>query len=174
MRVPSHQARSAAEALREIERVRVVAIQRSVDNGVVLLVWGLTFLLDMVAFDLSRLTGSPWPAVAFLFCFNGGMLAWRWWYTRRQPVRLRRLVTNRVIWAWAWFYVALIGAGVGGWAVFVGRFPPLWFTLLGVVGALPLLVSGAHLWRAAHARIPSAARRRAGAEELAHGDTVTR
>jgi hypothetical protein len=82
---------------------------------------------------------------------NSAMLGWRWWYARRLPVRLRRLITNRVIFLWSWYYVVLIGLGVGGWVVVIGWYPPFWFTLLGLVGALPLLVSGARLWRRAHA-----------------------
>lgn len=148
MRISSH---DAAGMLREIERARLATARHSVDNGVVLMVWGLTFLLDMVAFDLSRPTGSPLAAVIFMLGFNGAVLWWRWRYTRRQPVRLRQIVTNRVIFLWSWYYVALIGLGVGGWAIVIGRFPPLWFTLLGALGALPLLAHGARLWRRARA-----------------------
>ena len=50
--------------------------------------------------------------------------------------------TNRVIFFWSWYYVTLIGAGIGGWVMFVGAFPPGWFVLLGVLGALPLAVAG--------------------------------
>lgn len=143
--------RRAAAQLQMIEQARLATAQRGMDNGVTLLVWGLTFLLDMIAFDLSRLTGSPLAAVIFICVLNSAMLGWRWWYARRLPVRLRRLITNRVIFLWSWYYVVLIGLGVGGWVVVIGWYPPFWFTLLGLVGALPLLVSGARLWRRAHA-----------------------
>ncbi|HEY7973787.1 MAG TPA: hypothetical protein VID72_00455, partial [Ktedonobacterales bacterium] len=127
----------AAAMLREVERARLATARQGADNGVVLIVWGVAFLLDMVAFDLSRLTGSPLAAVLFMVGFNGGMLVWREWYSRRLPVRLPHVVTYRVIFLWSWFYVALVGLGVGGWAIAIGHYPPLWFTLLGAIGALP-------------------------------------
>ncbi|HEX2347445.1 MAG TPA: hypothetical protein VHI51_03325 [Ktedonobacterales bacterium] len=142
--------RQAAEELRAIEQARIATARRSADNGVALIVLGLTFLLDMVAFDLSRPTGSPLPAVIFLCGFNSAIVGWLWWYTRRLPIRLRRIVTSRVVFLWSWFYVALVGLGVGAWVIVIGWYPPLWFTLLGVIGAAPLLISGAQLWRRAH------------------------
>lgn len=141
--------RQATEALDAIERARLATVRSSVDNGVILMVWGLVFLLDMAAFDLSRLTGSPLAAVIFICAFNSAVVLWRWWYARRLPIRLRRVVTNRVIFLWSWFYVALIGLGVGLWTVVIGHYPPLWFTLLGLIGAAPLVLSGARLWRRA-------------------------
>lgn len=164
----------AASMLREIERARLATAQQGADNGVVLIVWGLTFLLDMVAFDLSRLTGSPLAAVIFVIGFNGAMLGWRWWYARRQPIRLRHAITYRVIFLWSWFYVALIGLGVGGWAIFIGRFPPLWFTLLGVVGALPLLLKGLQMWRHAHTDGSLAVSRWSDLGEHDDGAAITR
>lgn len=143
--------RQAAEELRVIEQARIATARRSADNGVALMVLGLTFLLDMVAFDLSRPTRSPLPAVIFLCGFNSAIVGWLWWYMRRLPIRLRRIVTSRVVFLWSWFYVALVGLGVGGWVIVIGWYPPLWFTLLGVIGAAPLLLSGARLWRHAHA-----------------------
>lgn len=144
--------RQAAEELRVIEQARIATARRSADNGVALMVLGLTFLLDMVAFDLSRPTGSPLPAVIFLCGFNSAIVGWLWWYMRRLPIRLRRIVTNRVVFLWSWFYVALVGLGVGAWVIVIGWYPPLWFTLLGVIGAAPLLLSGARLWRRAHVK----------------------
>ena len=160
--------------LREIERARLATAQRGADNGVVLIVWGLTFLLDMVTFDLSRLTGSPLAAIIFITVFNSAMLGWRWWYARRQPIRLRRILTYRIIYLWSWFYVALIGLGVGGWIIVFGRYPPLWFTLLGIVGAAPLLVAGARLWRQTHASAQSLAGRRHEVEEQGNGAALSR
>ncbi|HEX8731795.1 MAG TPA: hypothetical protein VF725_07010 [Ktedonobacterales bacterium] len=141
--------RQAVEQLHVIERARLATVRSSADNGVILMVWGLVFLLDMAAFDLSRVTGSPLAAVVFICAFNSAVVVWRWWYARRLPIRLRRVVTNRVIFLWSWFYVALVGLGVGGWAIVIGHFPPLWFTLLGLIGASPLVLSGVRLWRQA-------------------------
>ena len=104
----------------------------------------------MVAFDLSRLTGSPLAAIVFMTVFNSGVVSWRWGYARRLPIRLRKTITNRAIFLWSWYYVVLIGLGVGAWVIFIGWYPPLWFTLLGLIGAAPLLLSGARLWRRAH------------------------
>lgn len=148
---------SAAEQLRVIERMRQATAQRSLDNGIVLIGWGLTFLIDMVAFDLSRLTGSPLAAIIFIAVFNSAFLVWRWRYARRLPIRLRKTITNRAIFLWSWYYIALVGLGVGVWVIVVGTYPPLWFTLLGVMGAAPLLLSGARLWRRAHTERRSSA-----------------
>ncbi|MFI5273529.1 MAG: hypothetical protein ACHQ4H_10905 [Ktedonobacterales bacterium] len=140
----------AAEALRQIERGRAIAARHSADNGVVLLVWGSTFLLDMAGFDASRLTGSVVPGVIFICCLNALVVIWRLWYARRLPIRLARTLTNRVIFWWSWYYVALVGLGVGAWIVFIGPYPPLWLTLIGLLGAVPLWIGGARLWRQAH------------------------
>ncbi|MFI5275844.1 MAG: hypothetical protein ACHQ1E_01120 [Ktedonobacterales bacterium] len=149
---------NAAEQLRVIERMRLATAQRSLDNGIVLIGWGLTFLIDMVAFDLSRLTGSPLAAIIFIAVFNSAFLVWRLRYARRLPIRLRQTITNRAIFLWSWYYIALVGLGVGVWVIVVGSYPPLWFTLLGLIGATPLLLSGAWLWRRAHAeQTPAAA-----------------
>lgn len=115
--------------------------RKGLDNGIVLLVWGLCFLLDMIGFDLSRLTGSPLAAVLWMSGINAIVVGWRIWYSRRCPVRLRQTLTNRVIFFWSWYYLALVLLGVGAWAIVIGSFPPGWFTLLGVAGALPLLIA---------------------------------
>ncbi|HEX6799989.1 MAG TPA: hypothetical protein VF116_19915 [Ktedonobacterales bacterium] len=133
---------AAAAALREVERERVASARNSVDNGAVLLVWGTIFLLDMLGFELSRRLGPVWPGVAFMCAVNAAAAGWRLWYARRLPIRLRRTLTNRVIFWWSWYYVALVGLGVGAWIVFVGPYPPLWLTLIGLLGALPLWIAG--------------------------------
>lgn len=133
---------AAAAALREVERERVASARNSVDNGAVLLVWGTIFLLDMLGFELSRRLGPVWPGVAFMCAVNAAAAGWRLWYTRRLPIRLRCTLTNRVIFWWSWYYVALVGLGVGAWIVFVGPYPPLWLVLIGLLGALPLWIAG--------------------------------
>lgn len=133
---------TVTEALREVERGRVAAARNSVDNGTVLLVWGTVFLLDMLGFELSRHLGPVWPGVAFMGAVNALAVGWRLEYARRLPIRLRRAVMSRVIFWWSWYYVALVGLGVGVWIVFVGPYPPLWLALIGVLGALPLWIAG--------------------------------
>ena len=133
---------AAAAALREVARGRVAAACHSVDNGAVLLVWGTVFLLDMLGFEVSRHLGPVWPGVVFMGAVNAAAVGWRLWYLRRLPIRLSRALTNRVIFCWSWYYVALVGLGVGAWIVFVGPYPPLWLALIGVLGALPLWIAG--------------------------------
>lgn len=133
---------AAAAALREVERGRITSARNSVDNGTVLLVWGTVFLLDMLGFELSWHLGPVWPGVAFMCVVNAAAVGWRVWYARRLPIRLRRAVTSRVIFWWSWYYVALVGLGVGAWIVFVGPYPPLWLALIGLLGALPLWIAG--------------------------------
>ncbi len=142
--------REAGEMLLAVEQARATAIRHSLNNGIVLLVWGAAFLLDMIAFDTSRLLGSVWPAVAFVVLFNGGVVAWKVWYERRLPIRPRVVLFNRVIFWWAWYHTALVGLGVGGWVIVIGRYPPFWLTAIGLAGALPLFIVGGRQWAQAH------------------------
>jgi len=134
--------REAREALLLVEQAKITAARHSLNNGSLLIVWGDAFLLDMVAFDVGRLLGMVWPAVAFVVIFNSGVVLWKIWYEHRLPVKPLSVVFDRVIFWWAWYHAALVGLGVGAWAVFVGHFPPFWFTGIGLAGALPLYVVG--------------------------------
>ncbi|GCE24229.1 hypothetical protein [Dictyobacter kobayashii] len=142
--------RQAADLLEQIEQASRMATRYSLDNGLVLLVWGMTFLLDMVGFDVSRVLGSVLPGLVFMCVLNVAMITWRVWYSRRLPIQLRRVLTNKIIYLWSFYYVTLIGLGVGAWIFLSGSFPPFWFTLLGILGALPLLVSGWRMRRRAY------------------------
>jgi hypothetical protein len=133
---------AAAEALREVERSRAVAARNGVDNGTLLLVWGTVFLLDMLGFEVSWRVGPVWSGVAFMGVLNAAAVGWRLWYARQLPIRLHRALTSRVVFWWSWYYVALVGLGVGAWIDFIGPYPPLWFVLIGVFGALPLWIAG--------------------------------
>jgi hypothetical protein len=146
--------REAGEMLLTVERARAAATRHSLNNGIVLLVWAAAFLLDMIAFDASRLLGTVWPAVAFVVILDGAVVAWKVWYQRQLPVRPRVVLFDRVIFWWAWYHAALVGVGVGGWAIVIGRYPPFWLTGIGVVGALPLFIVGMSQWRQSH-RVPS-------------------
>lgn len=134
--------REAVEALLRVRQSQRLAARYSVNNGVILLAWAAIHLLDMLAFEAGRFVHSILSAVVAVILINGSLLIWRIWYGRALPVHPLRALTNRVIFGWSWYYVALIGAGVGGWALLVGHFPPGWFTLLGALGALPLAVAG--------------------------------
>jgi hypothetical protein len=149
------EAREAREALLVVERARTTAARHSLNNGALLLVWGDTFLLDMVAFDASRLVGTVWPAVAFVVVFNSAVVLWKVWYERRMPVRPLTIQFDRVIFWWAWYHAALVGLGVGAWAIFIGRFPPLWLTAIGLAGALPLYIAGIRQRQLACADVPA-------------------
>lgn len=141
---------SAEALLAHIEKSQRVTKRYSLDNGIVLMAWGLNFFLDMVGFDVSRITGSVVPGVIFIVVLNAAFLAWRFWYARRLPIRPLRVLTNKIVFFWSFYYVALVLLGVGAWIIFIGPYPPFWFTLLGVLGALPLLISGWLQWRVAH------------------------
>lgn len=145
----------AGEMLLTVERARAAATRYSLNNGIVLFVWAAAFQLDMIAFDACRLLGTVWPAVAFVVILNGAVVAWKMWYERRLPVRPRVVLFDRVIFWWAWYHAALVGLGVGGWAIFIGRYPPFWLTGIGVAGALPLFIVGIRQWWQAHSAPPA-------------------
>lgn len=146
--------REAGELLLAVERARATATRHSLNNGIVLFVWAAAFLLDMIAFDASRLLGTVWPAVAFVVILNGAVVVWKVWYGRQLPVRPRVVLFDRVIFWWAWYHAALVGLGVGGWAIVIGRYPPFWLSGIGVAGALPLFIVGMRQWRQAHSALP--------------------
>jgi hypothetical protein len=134
--------REAREALLLVEQAKITAARHSLNNGSLLIVWGDAFLLDMIAFDVGRMVGTVWLAVVFAVIFNSSVVLWKLWYERRLPVKPLSVMFNRVIFWWAWYHVALVGLGVGAWAVVIGHFPPFWFTGIGLAGALPLYVVG--------------------------------
>ncbi|MDQ2886701.1 MAG: hypothetical protein M3Y39_11525 [Chloroflexota bacterium] len=133
-------------ALRAIEQARVVVNRYSENNGVVLLVWGATVFVDMAAFDVCRMlrSSTPFPAVVFLCCLNALTLGWRFWYTRHLPIQPLQSITKRVIFCWSFYYTLL--AGLGGGLFVLGAHLPFYWSLLGGLGALPLLISGWRLW----------------------------
>jgi len=134
--------REAVEALLRVRQSERMAARYSTNNGVILLAWAAIHLLDMLAFEAGRVAHTILGAVVAVVLINGSLLIWRIWYGRALPIHPLRALTNRVIFFWSWYYVTLIGAGIGGWVMFVGAFPPGWFVLLGVLGALPLAVAG--------------------------------
>jgi len=137
--------REAVDALLRLRQSQRLAACYSSNNGVILLAWAAIHLLDMLAFEVGRFAHSVFGAVVVVALINGSLLIWRIWYGWRLPIHSLRSLTNRVIFIWSWYYVALIGVGVCGWVVFVGSIPPGWFTVLGVFGALPLALAGYRL-----------------------------
>ncbi len=105
----------------------------------------------MLVFQAGLIVHSVFGAVAGVIIINGLLLLWLIWYRRGFLIHPLRALTRRVIFRWSWYYVALIGVGVGGWAVFIGPFPAGWFVFLGVFGALPLAICGYRLYQEAHA-----------------------
>jgi hypothetical protein len=142
--------KSSPGALREIERAQVVVARHSEDNGVVLLVWGITILLDMIVFDVCYQQGykAPVPAVVFMCCLNPVVLGWRFWYVRHLPIQPLKVRTNKIIFYWSFYYMALTCVGAGVFVI--GVHPPFFWSLLGILVALPLLISGWRLWCRAH------------------------
>lgn len=154
--------REAVRGLLEIEHAKTAALRHSLDNGTLLLVWGSVYLLDLMGFDVGRLAqpalnsflpsptshlgpgGMPLAltyGIAWMAVLNLATLAWRAWYTRYQPIRLRNALTTRVLCVWSG-YMVLLGLGISI-PVMVGvPCPPGWFTLLGLLGALPLWAAG--------------------------------
>lgn len=139
---PQETQRDAAFALLTVRRSEALSERFSTNNGTILFVWAGIFLLDMMLFDVGRLIHSWLFGPIAMTVINGVTAAWRFWYERTLPIRPRRALTNRVIFWWSWYYVILVLAGVAGWLIIFDTYPPLWFTLLGVMGALPLAVAG--------------------------------
>ena len=143
--------REAAQTLLQLRNSQRLAARYSSNNGVILLAWAAIHLLDMLVFQAGLIAHSVVGAVVGVIIVNGSLLLWLIWYRRGLPIYPLRALTRRVIFLWSWYYVALIGVGVGGWAVFIGPFPRGWFVFLGVIGALPLAVCGYRLRQQAHA-----------------------
>lgn len=143
--------REAAQALLQLRNSQRLTARYSSNNGVILMAWAAIHLLDMLVFQAGLIAHSVVGSVIGVIVINGSLLLWLIWYRRRLPIHPLRALTQRVIFLWSWYYSALIGVGVGGWAVFIGSFPPGWFIFLGVLGALPLAVSGYRLYQQAQA-----------------------
>jgi hypothetical protein len=142
--------REAAQALLQLRDSQRLAACYSSNNGVILLAWAAIHLLDMLVFQAGLIAHSVLSAVAGVIVINGLLLLWLIRYRRGLPIHPLRARTWRVIFLWSWYYVALIGVGVGAWSVFIGPFPPGWFVFLGVFGAMPLAVCGYRLYQQAH------------------------
>jgi hypothetical protein len=112
--------REAAQALVQLRNSQRLAARYSSNNGVILLAWAAIHLLDMLVFQAGLIAHSVTGAVVGVVVINGLLMLWLVWYRRRLPIHPLRVLTGRVIVLWSWYYMALIGVGVGGWVVFIG------------------------------------------------------
>ena len=106
--------REAAQALLQLRNSQRLAARYSSNNGVILLAWAAIHLLDMLVFEAGLIAHSVLAAVVGVIAINGMLLLWLIWYRRRLPIQPLRAHTRRIIFLWSWYYVVLIGAGVGG------------------------------------------------------------
>lgn len=118
------------------------AVRHSINNGVVLILWGGLIALGLSLFDhfSGPVATGLWGALAVV----GTVITAR--YGARLPVRARR-------WGGPMFWTMLVVMAIyypilllGGIALFPQRTPWL-FTAVGLLTALPLVVVGALLWR---------------------------
>lgn len=156
----------AAEALHAIEQAKVVAARYSQNNGVVQLVWGCVIFICLVGFDV-------FPRLAALFVRTGvaigigvaiaavvtglaagGTAAWTAAYAKKLPVHPFKVENPRLFLWWGMYYAVIVLLGtIGGALLFGSRasfLPPFWFTVMGLICAAPLLISGWRMWRRAH------------------------
>lgn len=139
--------RSVVPSLLALRTACRTADRFSTNNGTILLVLAITFQVDMLLFECGyHLHTQILPLIA-LSVVNGGVLIWWILYASSRPIRPLRALTNRVVFWWSWYYVALVGLGVGVWAICIGPYPPGWLGAIGFVGALPLAISGYRMRR---------------------------
>lgn len=143
--------RDATLALLSLKRSQSLSLRYSSNNGIILLVWAGSFVADMIGFDIGRWFHSVLFGVLAITVINSLVVGWRIWYARQLPVRPHRPLTNRAIFLWGWYVTALSLAGLVGWGMLFPTYPypPFWFTLLGILGALPLALRGMRLYRLA-------------------------
>jgi len=145
----------AAESLREIERAKVLATRHSENNGTVQIAWGIAIIVGLAGFDVfPRLVAlilgpgkavrgiGPITAAIFLALIAFATAIWISHYVAHRPVKPLK-IENKKLFIWWGFYhtlVILLGTFGGLWL----SLPPFWFTGLGILSAVPLLIVG---WR---------------------------
>ncbi len=129
----------ALERLRLVQQAQARVERHSVNNGVTLLLWGGLIIIGLALFDLfsGPVAGGLWGAIAAL----GAVVTAR--YAARQPVQPRRTKGLVVLLVTLLVYYPIIL--IGGIRLFP-QHPPLLFTTIGVLTALPLLIAGGRLW----------------------------
>jgi hypothetical protein len=142
--------RDATLVLLSLQQSQNLCRRYSSNNGVILLVWAASFVVDMVGFDMGRWLHSYLFGPLAITIINSLVLGWRIWYARQLPIRPRCPLTNRAIFLWGCYITALLVGGLVGWGLLFATYPPCWFTLLGLLGTLPLAIRGMQLFRLAH------------------------
>ena len=147
--------RQAEESLRTIEQARQVASRHSLNNGVILLVWGAVVVLCLISFDVFPLVFSSIAIGAAVAAVVTGIAAgltgfWTARYGQSLPVHPLRMEHPRIVVLWAFYYVIVLFGGIFGALLLLHRFPPFMFTVLGLVAAAPLLIKGGLMWRSAY------------------------
>lgn len=135
--------REAADALEVVGRAEARVRRRTVNNGVVPLVWGAVVLIALPPFDFV-----PPPVAAGLVALAAVLAGiWTAWYARRMgdvrpsPPAVREYVA--LILGWTAYYVALMLV----WGFWLAERTPYAWTLLAPLAALPLLLGGWMMWR---------------------------
>lgn len=137
------EAKQAQQTLQAIEQARIAAHRHSHNNGVVPLVQGVLVVAIWSLFDL--LPASQAGPVSLVVATIWGL--WAVLYAKRLPVRPHALKNKWLFAWWGALYYPLVIAGA--FALFPHQKLPFFFTLVGLTSALPQLVVGMRLWRAA-------------------------
>ncbi|QBD79984.1 hypothetical protein EPA93_29985 [Ktedonosporobacter rubrisoli] len=149
----------AEEALRRIERVQQGAARHSENNGVLQLVWGAAIIVAMAGFDIfPRFAGSqnralgPLLAGLFVAVVALGTAIWTGVYSRRLPVQPWKSTRKQIFLLWGLYHILVICGGTFLGLFLFGKqeaFLPVWFTCVGLLSGLPLLIVGLFAWRRA-------------------------
>ena len=131
--------REAQEQLRVVQAAQAQAERHSINNGVVLLLWGGLIIVGLALFDVfaGPVAGGLWAGIAAIGAGVTGS------YASRLPVMPRKTKGLTVLLITLLIYYPIIL--FGGIFLFPQR-PPLLFTTIGVLTALPLLITGGRLW----------------------------
>ncbi len=125
----------AEEQLRLVQRAQKAAERNSIENGVVLIIWGILIAVGLALFDVfsGPVATGVWAALAVV----GTLVMVR--YASRFRVLPRRLRSPWIFLAiLCLYYPAIL---VGGILLFPSH-PHFLFTTIGLLTALPLVVVG--------------------------------
>jgi hypothetical protein len=128
----------AQQHLRIVQQAQARAEHHSVNNGVVLMLWGVLIIFGLALFDLfsGPVATGLWAALAALGTIATGR------YASRLPVQPQRTKGMVVLLVTLVIYYPIML--IGGILLFGHK--PFLFTTIGVLTALPLLIAGGRLW----------------------------